>query len=241
MLLLITASTAAFGGSWVRPAGGVYVKVGAAHFVGKTITAQGDFVGDALEAYGEVGLGAQWELDLSARAVRHQLGAAVEMGLQDLEALAKWGPGGATPIAILIGTRVSPYTRGLRGPGGADLITGFGVSRGYPWGWLDGRALHRLRVGGPSSAIRLSGQVGLKRPKSPIGGAVELAIQPAFARIADQPTGAPLPIEEALSVGAVGFVEVAAGFGLSVDAAWLPPFHNDGPGARIAGGLTWTR
>ncbi len=232
-------------GPWAHELGEGYAKVGWGYFDGRAAfdTSTG-LQANAVEAYGEVGLGHDVEVDASARYVDHRTELGQSSGLQDLEALVEWVPNpGPTTVALTAGLRVSPYRRGLTpelGPGGTDVLFGLGWGRSLGAGWAIIEAQLRHRVAQPSSAVRLRTELGVQG-SSPVGGALTLDLQPSFGRTSQLSVGGPAPIPRLLSVGAKAFV-VAPGDavrpGLAVDAAWLPPVINDGPGLRLGAGVT---
>jgi hypothetical protein len=253
-------------GGWARHAGGVYARAGAAYFDGRAAfllpdapgAPSGTFHSIAAELYGEVGLGRGFELDLSARWVdnAHELSDGVtrrSRGPEDAELLLKWSPVHAhNALAFLIGTRVAMYERldvgdtldgtPQRGSGGVDLLTGvsFGHSFHPTRAWVVVDVLHRLRFGGPSSGVLTRAEAGWMFAP-PLGGALLFEIQPAFGRDLDQRADAPAPVPKILSFGAKLFLELPEGFGLAADAFWLPDVLNDGPGFRVAAGVTYQR
>lgn len=258
------ATGVAEAGPWARPAGRSYVRLGAARFEGRgaflvnEAAAVGTFTGDALEFYGEAGLGRGLELDVSLRAVMNRVegaGAATRSnaGPEDVEALLKWAPLSATrALSFVAGARVSLYERlslaemadgtPQRGPGGADLLTGFGYGVSF-WptrAWLAADVLHRLRLGGSSAGLRLRGEAGWMFA-GPVGAALTGEFQAAYGRESTQPEGAPAPVPRVLAVGVKVLAEVYRGFGLSADGAWLPGVFNDGPGWRLGVSVTWER
>lgn len=264
LLLLSCLPASALAGAWAREAGAVYVQLGPSLFVGPhrddlvtdVDSASGRFVGRALDLYAEVGLGAGFELDLSWQWVdqRHELdeGAdATESGAGDVEALLKWAPRSAEDaVSFLVGARVAPYETAAiedqvtgappRGPGGADILAGFGWGHGFTWGWLDTQLLHRVRIGGASAGARLRAELGY-RVVSPLAVAAEVTAQPAYGRTLEQPDDAPAPVAKSWSLGAKLLADVHAGLGLSLSASWLPEPGNDGPGYRLAAGVVFER
>ena len=264
LLLLSCLPGTANAGAWARDAGGLYVQLGPSLFVGAhredlvadVDSASGRFVGRALDLYAEVGLCSALELDLSWHWVqqRHELddsGDASEEGAGDVEVLLKWAPRSAEDaVSFLVGTRISPYETAAiedqvtgapaRGPGGADILAGFGWGHGFTWGWLDTQLLHRVRLGGASAGARLRAELGY-RVFAPLAIAGEVAAQPAYGRTLEQPDGAPAPVEKAWSLGAKLLADLYAGLGLSLSTSWLPESGNDGPGYRLAAGIVFER
>lgn len=270
-LLLVLAGLAlapdrAAAGGWARDAGGVYVRTGVALFDGRAAfllpdapgSPEGTFRSIAAELYGEVGLGGGFELDLSARWVdnAHELSGGStrhSRGFEDLELYSKWSPvSGQNALAFLVGTRIATYERlqedetldgtPQRGPGGADVLAGvsFGHSFHPTRAWVVIDVLHRLRLGGPSSGMVLRSEAGWMFLE-PLGGALTAELHPAFGRDIDQDPNAPAPVAKVLAFGAKLFLELPAGFGLAADAQWLPDLLNDGPGYRVAAGVTFQR
>ena len=261
----LAPATAAAGG-WARDAGGVYVRTGVAFFDGRAAfllpdapgSPEGSFHSIAAELYGEVGLGRGFELDLSARWVdnAHALSEGTTLhsrGLEDAELYLKWSPVSAqNALAFLVGTRIAMYERlpqdetldgtPQRGPGGADVLAGvsFGHSFHPTRAWVVIDVLHRLRLGGPSSGMVLRSEAGWMFAE-PLGGALTVELHPAFGRDVDQDPDAPAPVAKVLALGAKLFLEIHGGFGLTADAQWLPDVLNDGPGYRVAGGVTFQR
>ncbi len=266
ILLLAIAPIPALAGAWVRDAGGLYLSVGPSLFVGEPSAGGLDdspastFTGRAVEAYGEIGIGAGLELDLSARWVANaqdlEDGTTRSVaGAGDIEARLKWGPpvllqSGAT-VSFVAGARVAPYpTLSFEdeasgepplGPGGADLLVGANVGTGlsvFP-GWIDVGLLHRVRLNSPSAALSLRGELGW-RPWRPLALALAAEVQPAYGRRLDGPEDAPMPVPTQASLGAKVLVELAGGVGLAVDFAWQPGALSDGAGYRAAAGVTWS-
>jgi len=264
-MVALTPADAKAGG-WARDLGGVYVRSGVAYFDGRAAfllpdaagVPTGTFHQVAAELYGEVGLGHGFELDLSARWVDnvHSLSDGTELtstGLEDAQLLGKWSPLSATnALAFVVGTRFAMYERlpvehtldgtPQRGPGGVDLLTGvsFGHSFHPTRAWVNVDLLHRLRLGGPSSGMLLRAEAGWFFLE-PLGGALTVDLQPAFGRDLDQADDAPAPVAKILALGAKLFLSLWEGFGLTADAQWLPDLFNDGPGYRLAAGLTFER
>jgi hypothetical protein len=246
-MLVLAGIGAAWGGPWVRPAGGVYAKVGAGAFRGTAdfVELPGRFAGDAVEAYGEVGVGRGIELDLSTSYGFQRVGEVRNDGLQDLQLVTKWSPGaGRAAFALLGGARIPLYDRDGAapelGPGGADLLAGGSVGRGIGPAWTLVDVILRHRLGAPSAGLDLRGEIGAQGA-SPVGGAVGLEIQPAFGRTAYQAVGTAAPVPRMLALSAKAFGRLPLGFGVTADAGWLPDLINDGPGYRVGAGVTWER
>ncbi len=264
LILLLSIPASVHAGAWARDGGSLYLQLGPSIFVGAhrddlvtdVDSASGRFVGRAVDLYAEVGLGHAFELDLSWHWVdnRHELDDAADesqAGAGDVEALLKWAPVSAeNAVSFLVGARVAPYETPAiedqvtgappRGPGGVDLLAGFGWGHGFSWGWLDTRLLHRVRIGGASTGARLSAELGY-RVVPQVAVAAELVAQPAFGRTLEQPDDAPAPIAKAWSVGAKLLANVYSGLGASLSASWLPESGNDGPGYRLAAGVVFER
>ncbi len=265
-LLLTLAPSLALAGAWVRPPGGVYLRLGPSVFVGEptpgglTDAPPATFTGAALDGYLEVGLGAGLELDLSARWVdhRHDLddgGTRENAGAGDIEALLKWrllDSSHGHVFALTAGARVAPYDTPTfedeavgeppRGPGGADVLTGasWGVGLEVFPGWLTVDALHRLRLNSPSAGLSLRAELGW-RPFAAVALAATADLQPAYGRRIDGPEDAPLPVPTQGGVGGKLLVALGAGLGLGLDATWQPDALNDGPGYRLGAGVTYER
>jgi hypothetical protein len=241
-LPLLALSQPAWAGPWCRPAGSVYAKLGVGHFQGQAFFEDSTlpFRGDAVEGYGEVGLGRNLELDGSLAMVSHRVGEARSLGLQDLEVTLDWAPVSAREaFALTFGTRLSLYKRGQQpelGPGGSDLLMGMGWGRSLGAGWFAADVLWRHRLLVPSSGLRLRSELGVQGT-SPVGGALTMEVQ-ASSRSPVPVLQGPAPIPRTLGLGLKGFVRRGA-LGLVVDAAWLPTLLNDGPGWRIGGGFSW--
>ncbi len=249
-------------GAWARDPGSAYLRAGAGSFDGVSTnesfaTAGGQFSSLAAEGYAEVGLGAGLEIDMSARWVETRTDfegrAETNDGPEDLELLLAWAPvSGSDAVMFQLGSRVANYDRlepddvGLgvpeRGPGGVDILAGgaFGHSFWPAPAWIDVDLLWRVRLGGASTAARLRTELG-RTLVGPVAGAITVEMQPAFGRDIDQPSGAPAPIPGGWSVGAKLLSNVAHGFGLGADVAWMPEWLNDGPGYRLGLGVTWER
>jgi hypothetical protein len=249
----IAVPQAAIGGPWARPAGEVYGKLGVGRFTGTAafdsagpVALSGEeaptFVGDAVEGYGEVGLGGGLELDGSARWVVHRVGGEVTRGLQDLELVTEWAPvSSREAFALTAGLRVSPYPRGLRpeiGPGGTDLLLGGGWGRSLGPAWTAVDVALRQRLTSPSAGLRVRGEVGVLG-SAPLGAAANVELQPAFGRTGRAGPTDSAPVPRVLAFGLKGFVRLPAGFGLAADVAALPKLINDGPGMRLGVGVTW--
>lgn len=248
-LLLALQHAPAQAGAWVREAGGAYVHAGVARFVGTADfdPEAGRFTGDAVELYGEVGVGHRLELDGSLRGVDHRSAGLPthSTGLQDAWLVAKWAPTRSEQaLALVAGTRVALYGREdtgpQRGPGGVDLLTGASWGRGLQRGWVGVDVLHRLRFGGASSGLDFRTELGW-RPVEALALAATAQAQPAFGRAVDQPPDAPAPVPTVVGVGAKALLALGGGVGLAADTVWLPPLLNDGPGARAGIGLTLQR
>ncbi len=261
---LVCLPTLALAGAWARDAGGVYLQLGPSLFVGEhredlvsdLESADGRFTGHAVELYAEVGLGSGFELDLSTRWVdhRHELEdeELTETGLGDVELLGKWAPLSALhAVSFVLGTRVAAYeTPSLAervggapplGPGGVDLLAGFGWGRSF-WprrAWMNVDLLHRVRLGGASSGLRFRAEAG--HLWGPVGLVLQGELQPAYGRAIDQPEDAPGPVPDVLSLGGKALVAAWAGLGLSLEGVWLPEVFNDGPGYRLAAAITYER
>jgi hypothetical protein len=260
LILALTTPALAHAGAWVRAPGSVYAQLGPSYFVGDPMDSgsvtqpSATFSGRALEGYAEVGLVEGLELDLSARWVdqRHAIDDAEDTrttGLSDLECLLKWRPGDAT-LSLSGGLRVAPYeTLSLEdeaagepalGPGGVDLVVGAGWGQGLSAfnGWVNVSAQHRIRLDSPSAGLRLEVELGW-RPTAALALAGVAHLQPAYGRRLDGPEDAPLPIPTAGGLGAKLLAAVHGPWGVAVDVAWLPDALNDGPGRRLALGLTY--
>jgi hypothetical protein len=259
------APSISWAGPWARRAGGAYVRLGAARFEGQaafllneSVAQRGRFVGYAGELYAEAGLGRRFELDASWRWVENRSerldGLVMSSGgPEDLELTLKWSPlAGSMPIAFLVGGRVSLYDRlseaalfdgtPQRGPGGADLLTGaaWGVSFWPTRAWLSADVLHRLRFGTASSGVRLRVEGG-GYVVGPLAVAASVEFQAAYGRQEQQAAGSPAPVPRVLGLGAKVFAELYRGFGVNVDATWLPDVFNDGPGWRLGASVTFER
>lgn len=255
--------TTAHAGGWVRPAGSVYVRAGAAWFQGEDTFLLGDdsagrFSSLAAELYSEVGLGQNLEVDLSLRWVDNandvEGGAPLrEGGPEDLEARLEWAPlNGQQAFAFVMGFRQALYerrppqeaedTRPQRGPGGTDVLVGgaFGYSFHPVRAWLTADVLLRLRVQNPSSAVNLRLEGGWMMLKH-LGAAASVEFQPAFGRDLDTSPNAPAPVPTVLGLGLKLLVPVAGGFGLAGEVMGWPDVLNDGPGYRLAASLTFER
>jgi len=246
LFALLSTSQSAWAGAWARDAGDLYAKVGAGHFSGQANFDDGSATlrSTALELYGEAGLGNGWELDLSARAAHNRTTKAQTTGLQDLEVVGKYEPlSGPSALALLVGTRISLYPRGLDpelGPGGSDLLVGGAWGQGLGAGWVNVDAVHRFRIGAPSSGLRFRAELGAMG-NAPIGGAVTAEYQPAFGRSGFQASAA-APVARAFSVGTKAFTApTKGGWGLTGDASWQPTLFNDGPGYRFGAGIVLER
>ena len=247
LVFLVGLQGQAHAGPWARPAGSVYTKLGAGHFQGQADFEDSTlpFVGDAAEGYAEVGLGRGIELDSSLRFVSHRVGQAQSLGLQDLEVVAEWAPvSSREALAFTLGARLPLYRRGLQpelGPGGADLLAGFGWGRSLGPGWTSLDLQLRHRFGSPSSGVRWRWELGVLG-NSPVGAAMGLEVQPAFGRTAlDAEVREPSPVPRVLALSLKAFARLPRGFGLAADAGWLPSLVNDGPGVRLGAGLTFER
>ena len=263
LVVIALGPRAAHAGAWARPQGGVYARAGVGLFFGQPafllaggVGTEGRFIGIAGELYAEVGLGRGFELDVSARWVdnRHDRDGQPTLtsdGPEDAELLLKWAPFSALhALSFTAGARVSMYERSpdaeiaagtpQRGPGGQDIVVGVGWGRSfYPvMAWVNVDIGYRLRIGNASSAVRVRGEFG-GRIVGPLAAAATLEIQPAFGRDTDLTTGAPAPIPTVFAIGAKLFARIAAGFGASLDAAWLPDTVNDGPGWRVGLSATY--
>ncbi len=263
LLLLMLCPGPAHAGPWTQASGHTWLQLGTALFMGvEGQSALSDFEaaervtfeGRAAELYGELGLGAGFEVDLSMRWVdhRHALDGPDrrETGLGDVEALVEYGPRRAgDPLAFRVGARFAPYdTLGLAeaasgrpplGPGGTDLLLGAGWGHSFDGGWVSLDLLHRLRLEGASAGLNIRAEVGLEF--GPLAVALGHELQPAYGRSIDQPEGAPAPVPKAWGLGAKALLDLHAGLGLSAETQWMPETGNDGPGLRLAAGLTFSR
>jgi len=259
--LIVVLPSTAEAGAWVRDAGDIYLKAGFSRFGGEANPevldqsfAIGSFEALAFEIYGEVGLGGSFELDINTAIVsnRHELALGQELtnnGLGDLELLFRWAPlSSRHAIAFIAGSRLSLYpdpsqsdlVRGAPriGPGGTDILAGAEYGFTSDSGWFNLRLLHRIRVDGASTGVMFRSELG-GRFFNTAYGALELEIQPAFGRDIDQPLGAPAPIPVRFSLGGKLWMPIAWGFGAGLDASYLPPVLNSGPGVRFGIGLTF--
>lgn len=245
-MIALWLGVAASAGPWAREAGGTYAKLGVSRFRGEADfdASLGVFVGDAVEAYAEVGVGGGIEVDASLRGVVHRAAEQTSAGLQDLELVAAWSPVSAREaLSFSVGARVAAYQRGALpelGPGGADVLVGAGYGRSLGPGWVAVDAVLRHRLDTPSAGLDWRAELGL-HGRSPVGGAATLELQPAFGRSDLAADDAPAPVPRMFAVGGKLFVDLPAGLGVTADAVWLPSLINDGHGYRLGAGVTWER
>lgn len=256
LLSLALLPSMASAGPWVRPAGGAWVQVGPSMFTGTEQVSGGRFVGQAIELYGEVGVGADVELIASGRVVDHRLTMSGEAerrttGLGDVEALVEWAPlNGQSAFALRGGARVSPYDAATlaeraagavtAGPGGADVLLGAGVGRGFAAGWVAVELLHRVRLGCACSGVDLRGEAGWSALPW-LGVAATGRWQPAYGRDSEVPPDGPAPIPSEGGLGAKLFLTGWWGLGLLGSYDFAPAALNDEPGHRVALTLSWER
>jgi hypothetical protein len=260
LLCLLPAS--AYGGVWARDLGGLYGRYGAGFYFGQgaflvtNSQAQGRFQSFAGEIYEEVGLGHNFELDLSGRWVnnRHLIEGGTILnnaGPEDTEVQLRWGPfHGKNALSVFAGVRVALYERfsvtqtadgtPQRGPGGQDILFGLAYGRSfYPRAaWFTFDITPRIRLGNPTTGLRFRLELGT-RFWGPILGAFTIEAQPVIGRRAGQENDPISPVPITLALGAKIFVTLPFGFGLIADFSWFPNVFNDGPGVRVGVGLTY--
>jgi hypothetical protein len=263
-ILLVVAVLAparqAHAGGWAREQGGVFVRSGFGAFFGEPAFERtaGDFRGYAFELYGEVGLGADLEIDASFRWVSNERvfddgRTLVNGGPEELELALKWAAVNETnAFALVLGGRIALYERldavdammqlPERGPGGGDVIAGFSFGHSFHPAplWYNLDVVHRIRIGSPSSGVLLRNEFGYK-PLEQLGLAALVELGPTFGRDLETPAGAPAPVPTAFALGAKIFGEIALGFGYLLDFFWFPDVLNDGPGLRFGASATYRR
>ncbi|MEM9188398.1 MAG: hypothetical protein AAGF12_04450 [Myxococcota bacterium] len=259
IVLFLPASAKA--GGWARAEDQVFIRTGAGFFFGQqpfevAAGPSGTFRGSAAEFYGEFGLGANFEADLSLRWVSntHDLDegpSRTRRGLEDFELLFKWAAvNEGNALSLLAGTRIALYDRldlerslvgdPELGPGGADILLGLSFGHSfYPAPlWFNLDLIHRLRLASPSSGLLLRSELGV-RPAPPLAFAAVVELQPAFGRDLDSPSNSPAPVPKAFGLGLKLLLSVAHGFGILGDFLWFPDVLNDGPGVRFGLGLSY--
>lgn len=257
-------------GGWVRGAGGLYARLGAGLYIGLAQGGQNAFlVGDSApsgrfwglggELYADVGFGAGFGFELSARWADNRYvfdtgESRRNSGPEDLEFYAKWSPFSAShAFALMMGARVAMYERlsdqilstGVpqRGAGGQDLLfaAAYGRSLGRFPAWIGIDVTGRIRLHGSSAAVRTRFELGSKLVGT-LQGVALLELQPAFGRDNNQPQGGPAPITRVFGLGGkflwAAIVTPDGKLGLSADFVYYPPEINDGPGYRVGLGAT---